>query len=856
MVKYQNKEAYFSRINDLAQVGKVSIKEERNVGTLIDIQRDMNGIAYGIIKENHNYYIKKGNTASNLDASDFSYIGGLENIKLHQYHSVSEAEKQRNFLIKSINESQSLVVNKSGTKLVLDEGFVAKGEIENSESKLGDLDAATAEEKVEVPEAPVSDPNFGVEPEAEMPDAEAPSDIPMDGEAPVDDTATNDVDDMGGEAPIDAEPSVEASSEENREIQKMVGKVTELIRKTEMTDPEVKYNINSFLSSFKEKLPEIDIEERKDMANKILKTVDPKEIDDLEQSMPPDEVDEETCTECGGFAQYAESRGYTKDSIQECDINELASLVSGYANAYNEGKNNGDAKAVALYSNDELAEALAEEYGHEDYVSEILKPEMMKLSEATEEDKQIQMDELWSSALKTGGKFLGKGLGAVAGGIKNAANSAGRGIANAASGVANAAGSAYNTAAGAVKQVGADMKADYQNNNKNASVQQVNKIAQELKVKIDAMNAAIAKTGGATLDVNTVLEILKKQLAGAPSGLNAGAKAAWGQGKNNSVAANVKEGNVDAGYTEADDVASKEMLAEVDETDEIDNETDNGEESYDDSIDAVVPETEPQGIGFAPDAQVLGIGGTGEDKGLNVNVDGNNKTINISMNEGKYPDGHALATSSTIKNVPEKISTPTTNLKGVDKIAKKTQGHVMTTSATIKSEPEKTSTPTTNLKGVEVTPKKTQGHVPTKNSTIATKPVKTEMIKEEELEEGKPSAGLSKKEKSDVVKDAKAGKDIGKKGKGFEKVADKAAKEYGSKEAGKKVAAAAMWKNKAKANEEVVSEGELKIRKYVRQKLQELAGIRKPRLNEGVKSEKLKKLDEIIENQYKLLNNK
>jgi len=65
----------------------------------------------------------------------------------------------------------------------------------------------------------------------------------------------------------------------------------------------------------------------------------------------------------------------------------------------------------------------------------------------------------------------------------------------------------------------------------------------------------------------------------------------------------------------------------------------------------------------------------------------------------------------------------------------------------------------------------------------------------DQMEESKPSAGLSKKEKSEVVKKAKAGKDIGKKGKGFKDVAAKAAKQYGSKEKGEKVAAAAMWKN-------------------------------------------------------------
>lgn len=57
-----------------------------------------------------------------------------------------------------------------------------------------------------------------------------------------------------------------------------------------------------------------------------------------------------------------------------------------------------------------------------------------------------------------------------------------------------------------------------------------------------------------------------------------------------------------------------------------------------------------------------------------------------------------------------------------------------------------------------------------------------------------PSEDISDEKKSEVVKKAKKGKDIGKKGKNFEKVAEKAAKKYGSKEAGERVAAAAMWK--------------------------------------------------------------
>jgi len=67
------------------------------------------------------------------------------------------------------------------------------------------------------------------------------------------------------------------------------------------------------------------------------------------------------------------------------------------------------------------------------------------------------------------------------------------------------------------------------------------------------------------------------------------------------------------------------------------------------------------------------------------------------------------------------------------------------------------------------------------------------------LDEAKrPSSGMTKKAKSAVAKKAHASGDIGKKGKGFEKVEKAAEKEYGSKEAGQKVAAAAMWKAQAK----------------------------------------------------------
>jgi hypothetical protein len=78
---------------------------------------------------------------------------------------------------------------------------------------------------------------------------------------------------------------------------------------------------------------------------------------------------------------------------------------------------------------------------------------------------------------------------------------------------------------------------------------------------------------------------------------------------------------------------------------------------------------------------------------------------------------------------------------------------------------------------------------------LSTSPGNAVIMAKSELAEEKPSAGLSKKQKSAIAKKSAKGGDVGKKGKNFDKVASKAAKKYGSKEAGERVAAAAMWKN-------------------------------------------------------------
>lgn len=57
---------------------------------------------------------------------------------------------------------------------------------------------------------------------------------------------------------------------------------------------------------------------------------------------------------------------------------------------------------------------------------------------------------------------------------------------------------------------------------------------------------------------------------------------------------------------------------------------------------------------------------------------------------------------------------------------------------------------------------------------------------------------MAAKAKSYSAKKAAAGDDIGKKGKNFSKIEKKTAKEYGSKEAGEKVAGAVLAKLRAR----------------------------------------------------------
>ena len=66
MGKFNSKEAFYIRLQQLAEVKKTPVQENRTIGTLINYERGADGVAYGIIKENHNYFIKKAGIKKDL----------------------------------------------------------------------------------------------------------------------------------------------------------------------------------------------------------------------------------------------------------------------------------------------------------------------------------------------------------------------------------------------------------------------------------------------------------------------------------------------------------------------------------------------------------------------------------------------------------------------------------------------------------------------------------------------------------------------------------------------------------------------------------------------------------------------
>lgn len=478
-MKNNSQDFYNERMRNLAKFG-VSSKQnsESTQRTLVgEAVRSMDGTAYGVIKENHNYIIKKSTSQKeNLCESDFTYINGVQNKTQYTYPSLADADKNRNMFVKTINEaycpnsikneepkeiiSEGVVsekiedsvgfistllskkkseINESwgnkfkdtvkkhsiqGKQQIIGEDVVSThrkmmnmlnedvqngeeqdgtdSEIDKAIDALNNLDNKTEETETQEPTTPVEQTPDETEAnvEAPVPDetdlsTDNTSDVATDTEAIPDTEAVAGDEVASDEAPVPDETTTDSTDENpedaelTKELEKLVGKIGYNARKANLTPDETSSFLKSILSSFEGDLAGLDPNQKKELTKKIMSSEEPEQDVQTESFDVDNEESEDNdeCGECGSFEAYSKSMGY--DSLDEASPIEKGYVISGYVDAYKNGKNDGDFATISKHLTPEVVNELAE-YGHDDYAKEA----EIYTSELPEDNEESETEEI------------------------------------------------------------------------------------------------------------------------------------------------------------------------------------------------------------------------------------------------------------------------------------------------------------------------------------------------------------------------------------------------------------------------------------------------------------------------------
>jgi hypothetical protein len=254
-----------NRMLDL--MGKMStLNESKSFSELELIKRGPNGIVYGIVRENHNYFIKTSKKPyGQFLAENFDYIGGLQNKNDERYNSYAEALKHLNIKFDMLNESYGIknntnIFESDGNAIAggVGFGFVLEKEEEliSDQKKVLKVDAPKSEEPAttsEPVEDEVSDDEFA------MDDTSTTEEDPF-----ADDTdTTDDTETTGEEGTEDL-----GDDDTTKKIQKLTGKIGQMLRDMEEADPKLeKYVVNSIISALH--LDEMDETDKEDIIAKF-----------------------------------------------------------------------------------------------------------------------------------------------------------------------------------------------------------------------------------------------------------------------------------------------------------------------------------------------------------------------------------------------------------------------------------------------------------------------------------------------------------------------------------------------------------------------------------------------------------
>jgi hypothetical protein len=91
------------RMKELMGIAPINENRKTSVVELTKLGPD--GNVYGIVRENHQYFIKVTSKKENIIAEDFRYIGNLQNKTNEAYPSYAKALKHLNLKFNSLNEA-------------------------------------------------------------------------------------------------------------------------------------------------------------------------------------------------------------------------------------------------------------------------------------------------------------------------------------------------------------------------------------------------------------------------------------------------------------------------------------------------------------------------------------------------------------------------------------------------------------------------------------------------------------------------------------------------------------------------------------------------------------------------------
>lgn len=285
-----------NRMLDL--MGKMNtLNESKSYSELELIKKGPNGVVYGIIRENHDYFIKTSNkTSGRFLAEDFSYIGGLQNKYDERYKSYAEAIKHLNMKFDMLNESYGI---ESNTNIFESDGVAFGGGVGFGFVMEEEDDEDQNEGEKEI----ISDADADLEEQKKVLKVDAPK-----AEEPVEDEVEDEVDvDMGGDiADVDfGEEETEEGGDEfgdegmedeegddnTKKIQKYTGKIGQMLRDMDEADSDLeKYVINSIISAMH--LDVMDDEDKEDIIAKLEGEEDEEGMDDFDMEGSDEEVDE------------------------------------------------------------------------------------------------------------------------------------------------------------------------------------------------------------------------------------------------------------------------------------------------------------------------------------------------------------------------------------------------------------------------------------------------------------------------------------------------------------------------------------------------------------------------------------